>query len=319
MNLRPDYAGHSYNGVATFGRQPLWTDIDNINADVAVIGIPYENVMGYSGARLGPRGIREGSSGARNEIVRGAYNCERDEVFFGPPWKLVDCNDVPICGSDVEPSFSYIRDWVRRAARSKALLVFLGGDHAVTVPVVEAMEERGPFGIIQIDAHLDWSATRERPLGHEAPFRRCSEMKHVLGMAQLGIRYSTHSSKSDYIDARNYGSVILSPREMRSLGLRGVLDRIPKFDRYYVSIDIDSMDPSIAPGTGSPTHGGLFYDETRDLIEGIAGLGEIVGFDLVEVAPPLDPTPITNRLAARIILDFIGFILKRRKPVAVGT
>jgi agmatinase len=311
--LNTDYRGHGYAGVATFARQPLCTDIDHIDADVAVIGIPYENTMGYTGARLGPRGIREGSSGGYNEVVRGSWRLEQRDVYFGQPWRLVDCNDVPIAGSDVEPSFSYVRNWVTRAARSKALLVFLGGDHAITIPVVEAMSSRGPFGIVHIDAHLDWAGAEGREYGHESPLRRCSEMKHVLGMAQLGIRYSTFSAKEDYLDAERYGSVILTPRQLRQLGTGGVLAKIPKFDRYYVTIDIDGMDPSIAPGTGSTSDGGLLYDETRDLLEGIAGLGEIVGFDLVEVAPPLDPTHITGRLAARMILDFVGFILKEKE------
>ena len=311
--LNREYRGHGYSGVATFARQPLHIDIDNIDADVAVIGIPFENTMGRTGARLGPRGIRDGSSGGYNEVVRGAWRLEQRDVYFGAPWRLVDCGDVPISGSDFEPSFSYVRDWVSRAAKSKALLVFLGGDHAITTPVVEALTDRGPFGIVHIDAHLDWAGVEGRQYGHESPLRRCSELSHVLGMAQLGIRYSTFSAKEDYLDAERYGSVILTPRQLRQLGTKGVLERIPKFDRYYVTIDIDGMDPSIAPGTGALSPGGLLYDETRDLLEGVARLGHIVGFDVVEVAPQLDTSDMTSHLAARLILDFAGFILKERE------
>ena len=304
---------HASTGIVSFAMAPICNDLDGLDADVAVLGVPYENVMGQGGTRLGPRGIREASTGAQIEINRGYFSPEKDEYYFGPPWKVVDCSDVPISGADVEPSFTHVREYVRKIARSDALLVVLGGDHAVTTPVLEGLEARGPFGIVHIDAHMDWVGAPDRPFGHETPMRRASEMKHVQGMAQLGIRSFVYTSREDYQDALDYGSVVLTPRKMRELGTAGVIAQIPKCERYYVSIDIDGMDPSIAPGTGAVAHGGLLYDETRDLLEGVAGLGEIVGFDLVEVSPPLDPSGITSRLASRLILDFLAYILKQRE------
>lgn len=306
-------SGHFYCGIPTFAMAPLCEDLDNLDADVAVLGIPFENTMGNVGARMGPRAIREASVAGRSEIVNGYYHLDDDTTYLGAPWKFVDCGDVPIAASEVEPSFTYVREHVAKIAKSDAILVSLGGDHAITIPVLEALEERGPFGIIHIDAHMDW-ADGERHYGHDKPMRRASEMAHVTKMAQLGIRHFPTTSIASVKEAMAYGSVIMSTDKIREIGIEEAVSRIPKCERYYVSIDIDGMDPSIAPGTGGPAHDGFYYQEVRKLLKGIAGLGDIVGMDLVEVAPNLDvPSQITSHLASRILLDFIGFIFKERE------
>ena len=314
MDQDPNTPSHALTGICTFGYLPLCTDLDNIDADVAILGIPYENTMGPSGARMGPRGLREVSYANSYELREGSYSPDDDEVYLGAPWKIVDCGDVPIVGCDVEPSFTRIREMVRRITANDALLVSLGGDHAITVPVLEGLADKGPFGIIHIDAHMDWANYPGRPYCHSKPMRRASEMEHVTEMAQLGIRAFHFTSRESFQEAVDYGSKIFTPTKMRKLGLPGLLKEIPKCDRYYVSIDIDGMDPSIAPGTGSPDPGGLLYEETRELLKGIAGLGEIIAFDLVEVAPPLDlPVKPTCMLANRLICDLIGFVLKEKE------
>lgn len=305
---------HVFCGIPTFAYAPMQDDIDNIDADAAILGFPYENGYGYGGARMGPRGIRSASAAGINEIKNGYYHLDDDEDYLGEPWKIVDCGDVPVSGCDVEPTFTVARNMVERVAKSDALLVTLGGDHAVTIPVLEGLAERGPFGIIHIDAHMDW-AVLGRPYGHETPMRRASEMDHVTKMAQLGIRQFPLTSKQAVQDALDYGSVIMSTNKVRQLGIDETIARIPKCEKYYLSIDIDGMDLSIAPGTGSPSHGGFLYLEIRELLKRIAGLGEIVAFDLVEVAPPLEGSGSepTSALAVRIILDLIGFIFKERE------
>lgn len=105
----------------------------------------------------------------------------------------------------------------------------------------------------------------------------------------------------------------MSPRQMRKAGLDAVLEQIPAGERYFVTIDIDGLDPSIAPGTGTPSPGGLSYDDVNELLEGIAKRGQVIGFDLTEVSPPYDTTGITSQVGARIILDFVSFILKERE------
>ena len=111
---------------------------------------------------------------------------------------------------------------------------------------------------------------------------------------------------------RRAGSDILSVRDVRRLGTEAVLDRIPSGIDYYLTIDIDGFDPSIAPGTGTPSHGGFLYYEVQELIEGVAKKGNVVGMDLVEVAPPYDPAGVTSILAAQLLMNAIGFIFHER-------
>src|SRR5262249_6936058 len=155
---------------------------------------------------------------------------------------------------------------------------------------IRAYDDQAPVHIIHIDAHLDFVDERHGVrYGHGNPLRRASEMKHVTGLTQMGIRNVSSSNKSDYDAARKAGSDILSVRDVRRLGTEGVLKRIPKGVRYYCTIDIDGFDPSIAPGTGTPSHGGFLYYEILELLQGLTRQGEVVGLDLVEVAPDYDP------------------------------
>lgn len=134
----------------------------------------------------------------------------------------------------------------------------LGGDHSIHVPVIKAFDEQGPLHLVQFDAHLDFVDVRHGVrYGHGNPIRRASEMAHITGITQLGIRNVSSSNRKDYEDARKAGSDILSVREIRRLGKDAVLKRIPSSVNYYLTIDIDGFDPSIAPGTGTPSHGGF--------------------------------------------------------------
>ena len=148
--------------------------------------------------------------------------------------------------------------------------------------------------------------------GHGNPMRRAAEKGYVTGLSQIGIRNVSSTAKEGYDDARAMGSDILSVRHFRKLGVEGVLGRIPKGVRYYVTIDIDGFDPSIAPGTGTPSHGGFLYYEVLELLDGLCKQGDIVGMDLVEVAPDYDHTGTTAILAAQILMNTIGRILHHR-------
>jgi agmatinase len=189
----------------------------------------------------------------------------------------------------------------------------LGGDHAIHAPCIAAFSEEKPVHIVHFDAHLDFVDERHGVrYGHGNPLRRASEMKHVQGMTQLGIRNVSSSNREDYEAARRAGSAILSVRDVRRLGTAGTLAKIPAGQRYYVTIDIDGFDPSIAPGTGTPSHGGFLYYEVLEILQGLARQGDVVGIDLVEVAPHYDPTGITCFLAAQILMNFLGFIFQAR-------
>src|SRR6185312_12999713 len=202
---------------------------------------------------------------------------------------------------------------VRKILACGAMPVTLGGDHAVHAPVIEAFAGQEPVHIVHFDAHLDFVDERHGVrYGHGNPLRRASETGHVVSMTQLGIRNVSSSNRSDYEAARRFGSRIMSVREFRRLGVERVLEAIPSGPDYYVTIDIDGFDPSIAPGTGTPSHGGFLYYEVLELLQGVARKGRVVGVDLVEVAPAYDPSGITAFLAAQILLNFLGFIFHER-------
>ncbi|MBK8158626.1 MAG: agmatinase [Rhodospirillaceae bacterium] len=301
-------------GHCTFGKQPICTDWDNINADVAVLGVPYDMGTQYrSGARFGPRAIREAST-LFSFGHGGAYDFEDDVVYLPTDRvRIVDVGDADIVHTDTVKSHENTRFAVRKILASGAMPLILGGDHAVHAPVIEAFAGQEPVHIVHFDAHLDFVDERHGVrYGHGNPLRRASETGHVTGMTQLGIRNVSSSNRSDYDAARNFGSKILSVRHVRKLGTQGVLDLIPKGARYYVTIDIDGFDPSIAPGTGTPSHGGFLYYEVLEILQGLAKQGDVVGMDLVEVAPAYDPTGITGFLAAQLLLNFLGFIFEAR-------
>ncbi|GED69685.1 SpeB arginase/agmatinase/formimionoglutamate hydrolase SpeB [Brevibacillus reuszeri] len=303
-----------YTGICSFGKYPICTDLDQLDADVAIIGVPYDmGAQWKSGARMGPRGLREGST-LYSFGLDGAYDIERDEMYLGPDWRIVDCGDVDMVHGDLFQSFENTEEAIRKIVEKGAMPIVLGGDHSITIPVGKALDSVGPFHVIQIDAHMDWADHRSgQRFGHGSCIRRLSEMDHVKQIFQFGIRGISSSKKEDIDAAKDYGSVIMSPRQMRKAGLDAVLEQIPAGERYFVTIDIDGLDPSIAPGTGTPSPGGLSYDEVNEMLEGIAKRGQVIGFDLTEVSPPYDTTGITSQVGARIILDFVSFILKERE------
>ena len=301
-------------GHCTFGKQPVCLDWNAIDADVAVFGAPFDMGTQYrAGARFGPRAIREAST-LFSFGHGGAYDHE-DDVTYLPVEKvrIVDIGDADIIHTDTTKSHDNIERGVRQILKAGALPVVLGGDHSVHIPCIRAFDGEAPVHIVHIDAHLDFVDERHGVrYGHGNPLRRASEMAHVTGFTQLGIRNVSSSNRDDYAAARAAGSDILSVRQFRKLGPEGVLDRVPAGARYYLTIDIDGFDPSIAPGTGTPSHGGFLYYEILEFLQGLAGRGEVVGIDLVEVAPDYDRDGTTAFLAAQILMNLLGFVFHAR-------
>jgi len=300
-------------GICTFGKAPYCADWDSIDADVAIIGAPFDfGTQWRPGARFGPRAIREAST-LFAFGHGGAYDHEDDVTYLPSTLRMVDLGDADIIHTDTTGSHANIRKAVENCLAAGALPVVLGGDHSVNIPCVSAFEGRGDLHIVQIDAHLDFVDVRHGVrYGHGSPMRRAAEKSYVTGLTQIGIRNVSSTGKEGYVDARQVGSEILSVRQTRRLGTAAVLDKIPAGARYYVTIDIDGFDPSIAPGTGTPSHGGFLYYEVLELLAGLAKRGTVVGVDLVEVAPDYDHSGVTAILAAQILLNFIGRIFHAR-------
>ena len=301
-------------GISTFGKRPYIADWDAIKADVAVLGAPYDfGTQWRPGARFGPRAVREAST-LFSFGHAGAYDHEDDATYLASDVQIVDIGDADIIHTKTEESHANIEFGVRKILDAGAIPLVIGGDHSINIPCINAFSDQDPVHVIQIDAHLDFVDERHGvTAGHGNPMRRAIEKSWVTGMTQLGIRNVSSTAKEGYDDARARGSDILSVRQVRKLGLDAVLERIPLGARYYVTIDIDAFCPSIAPGTGTPSHGGFLYYDVLEILQGLAKRGQVAGIDLVEVAPAYDLTDSTQILAAQLLLNFIGFIFHNRK------
>jgi agmatinase len=266
-----------------------------------------------AGARFGPRGIREAST-LFSFGHAGAYDHEDDVTYLeADKISIVDIGDADIVHTDTIRSHANIEAGVRAILRAGAVPIILGGDHSVNIPCISAFDDEAPFHLVQIDAHLDFVDERHGvKYGHGNPMRRAAEKPYVTGLSQIGIRNVSSTARDGYEDARRMGSDIQSVRQFRALGPEGMLARIPAGERYYVTIDIDGFDPSIAGGTGTPSHGGFLYYEILEFLDGLTKRGDVIGVDLVEVAPDYDLSGSTTTLAAQLLLNFIGRIKHNR-------
>ena len=316
-------SGHGYEtgrlnlpfvGVSTFAKRELVTDWSQINAEVAVLGAPFDfGTQWRAGARFGPRGIRDAST-LFSFGHSGAYDHEDDVTYLTEDVKIVDIGDADIIHTDTIKSHKNIEKGVRSILKAGALPVVLGGDHSVNIPCVNAFSNSGPIHILQIDAHLDFVDERHGvKYGHGNPMRRAAEKNYVTGLTQVGIRNVSSTSQEGYEDAKAMNSDILSVRQTRKIGPKNLVGRIPKDSNVYVTIDIDAFCPSIAPGTGTPSHGGFLYYEILEILQHLSKQNKVVGIDLVEVAPDYDQSGSTTILAAQILLNFLGFIFHNQQ------
>ena len=283
-------SGHGYEsgrlnlpfvGLCTFGKFPYQPDWDKIDADFAILGAPFDfGTQFRAGARFGPRGIREAST-LFSFGHAGAYDHEDDVTYLeADKTRIVDIGDADLEHTDTIRSHGNIEGGVRG---------------------------------LQIDAHLDFVDERHGvKYGHGNPMRRAAEKPYVTGLSQIGIRNVSSTARDGYEDARRMGSDIQSVRQFRALGPEGMLARIPAGERYYVTIDIDGFDPSIAAGTGTPSHGGFLYYEILEFLDGLTKQGDGIGVELVEGAPDYDLSGSTTTLAAQLLLNFIGRIQHNR-------
>jgi agmatinase len=304
------------SGIATFAKTDLCTDLHHIDADIAILGAPFDiGIQGKTGTRLGPRGIRIASTRFRYKSG-GSYDPERDTVFLDTDrWKIVDCGDVDYVPGDLDTSLDNLTAAIEVIRSQGVMPVVLGGDHSITYPILRGFEDCGGVYIIHFDAHLDW--TKEiggQTLSNGSPMRNCAALEHVESILTLGVRGIGSSGPQDFADAKAQGTKFYSPKEIRRIGIEQILTALPQGAQVYITIDIDAMDATMVPGTGSPMFGGFDYDEMVEMFEAIAKRHPVIGIDLAEVSPPYDvPGDTTCYLAARLISDLLGFVTKERE------
>ena len=306
----------SFTGITTFCRTPYVSEIDQVQADVAVLGIPYDEAVGYRpGTRFGPRSIREYSMRFpyfnENGGQKGYWDIDKRRWFLTKT-TMGDCGDVDVVPLNMAYVHQQIEANIKGFLRSGALPVSLGGDHSVTYPVVKAFERLGPLSLVQFDAHLDRRDTVGGvKYGHGSPIKRISELEYIEKIVTIGLR-GLRAPEEDYLEAEARGDILISCKTVREIGAGEVVNRIPFLGKCYVTIDIDALDPSVAPGTGTPEADGLTFYQLKEMLSGLAATNQIVGFDLVEVNPYLDSSGRTSLIAAQLIVEFLAAIFAQR-------
>jgi agmatinase len=300
-----------FSGIATFLRAPICADLSHLEADVAILGIPFdEGTTWKPGSRLAPRRIREmamrfapvGASSGYFDLDEGKRYLEQELRRQ----RLVDCGDVDILYTNPEGTFANATRAVAQILRHGALPVVLGGDHAVSFPVVRAYTEQ--LQVVHFDAHIDYSPfVHGIRFANTQPMRHIAAMPHVQRILQVGIR-SLRNAEEVITESRADGNEVLTVLQTRQMGLDAFLALVGG-GPTYVSIDIDALDMPFVPGCSSAEVGGFTYDELRGMLFGIARSANVVGFDLVEVNPMVDvASDNTSLLAAQLTIEFLGRI-----------
>lgn len=306
-------------GITSFMKLPIHETFETLEADVGFLGIPYD--VGNSwrpGTRFGPREIRNYSARYAawgGALPEGYWDInQRRRLLKGVC--MVDCGDVDVAYYDIDRNMRQITGSVSALLDRNVFPILVGGDHSVTYPSICAFERFAPLDIAQIDAHLDWIDEVDGVrYANGSPMRRAMEHNFTRNMVQLGIR-DLRSREADFETAVTAGSHIVTRQEIREQGIDATLAGLPDLGNVYVTIDIDGLDPSIAPGTGSPTVDGLLYHEIRGLLQGLASQGKVVGFDVVEVNPMVDLNGQTCLLATTLIVEFLGAIFASAEPAS---
>jgi agmatinase len=233
-------------------------------------------------------------------------------LFDGKPVSCIDAGDIPTTMHDNAVNRARIEAKTREVLALPAVPILLGGDDSVVIPFLAGFADRGPVWILQIDAHIDWrDEVHGERYGYSSPMRRASEMAHVAGIMQVGLRSVGSARLAEIEAARHYGSRFVTAREVHAEGVEAALRHIPEGARVVVTLDCDGLDPGIMPGVAARTPGGLTYGQVIDLIAGLGRRAKIAGADVVELYPPADINGVSALTAARLLVNAIGTIVRQ--------
>ena len=302
-----------FAGPDTFARLPRLDEVGT--AAVAVLGIPFDSGVSYRpGARFGPSAIRAGS-----KLLRPYH-----PALEVQPWavqQVVDAGDVAANPFSIDDAITAVESHTRDLLAHVGHVIAIGGDHTIALPLLRATSARhGPVSLVHFDAHLDtWDTYFDAPYTHGTPFRRAVEegLLALESSAHVGIRGPLYTPE-DLLEDAGLGFATVSTLDVARRGVDDAIGRV--CDRVgdrpvYVSIDIDVLDPAHAPGTGTPEPGGLTSRELQLILRGLDGLN-VVGADVVEVAPAFDHAELTALAAANVVYELLG--LFARRTVAKG-
>ena len=296
------FAVPRFGGLPTFMRLPYVDDPDGI--DIGLIGVPWDGgTTNRAGARHGPREIRNQSS-----FIRRIH-----QTTLTSPYDIcnvADLGDTSVNPIDLMDTLKRVEEFFARVHSAGTVPLTAGGDHLITLPIMRAIARDGTIGMVHFDAHTDTNDSYfgENKYTHGTPFRRAVEegLLDPKRTIQIGIRGSLYT-KNDYDYVRETGIRMIAIEEYFEMGVDAVIEearRVVGYGPTYISFDVDGLDPVYAPGTGTPEIGGYSTFDAQTMIRGLKGLN-LVGGDVVEVAPPFDPSGNTALVGATIMFEIL--------------
>jgi len=289
--------------VRTFLGAPYVKNLDELKADFAVLGVPFdEGTWGWPGERYGPRDLRESSQEYNHDLSEGFYYIEGDRTTLkGKRW--ADVGDIEVFPTVPATTEEKVTNAVRKILQKNALPIVLGGDHSISFPVIRALDR--DVTVIHFDAHLDTWNGEPGNLDHASWVNRTAKLPHVKKIVQIGMRGLANDPEA-IGNARKIGTKIVTSEQIHKKGVQWALDQIPSSDAIYISLDVDVMDPLLAPGTGTLEPDGLNFHEIDELLKGATKKGKLAGFDVVEVNPMRDSSGRTAQTAVRLMIDMLS-------------
>jgi len=293
----------TFVGVRTFLGAPYVANLDELHADFAVLGVPFdEGTWGWPGERYGPRAMRESSQEYNHDLTEGFYYIDGERtVLKGKHW--VDAGDVPVMPTVPAQTDDKITEMVRKIRAKGALPIVLGGDHSLTFPVLRAFDI--PVTVIHFDAHLDTWNGAPGNLDHASWVNRAAKLSQVKKVVQIGQRGLANDEEA-MANARKAHTTIITSEQIHRQGVEWALAQVASSENIYITFDVDVMDPTLAPGTGTLEPDGLSFSEIDGLLKGVTSKGRLVGMDVVEVNPMRETSTRTEQTAIRLLIDTLG-------------
>jgi agmatinase len=299
----PGQAVPTFVGIRTFMGAPYVTNLEELHADFAVLGVPFdEGTWGWPGERYGPRAMRESSQEYNHDLTEGFYYIDGDRtVLKGKRW--VDVGDVPVMPTVPSQTDDKITEMVGKIRSKGAFPIVLGGDHSITFAVLRAVDI--PVTVLHFDAHLDTWNGAPGNLDHASWVNRAARLPNVKKVIQLGQRGLANDEEA-MANARKARTTIITAEQIHRSGIERVLAQIPASESIYITFDVDVMDPTLAPGTGTLEPDGLNFSEIDGLLKGVTSKGHLIGMDIVEVNPMRDGSTRTEQTAIRLLIDTLS-------------
>ena len=267
---------------------PILSDWSNLNHKAVVFGAPFGkpyNTQGFpNNQSTAPDRLRDASP--RILIDQNAIDLDLETESTLASISVADGGNIPLRDNDIDQHYSEIEGAVRYLVDRGVLSVSIGGDDGITNPVLRGLDPLNDVTVIQIDAHMDWKNERfgEKD-GYSSPMRRASEMAHISGVHQLGIRSYGSATAQDLKDAKDWGAKIYLAKDIHENGIELFLNELPEAGKFFITLDVDGLDPSVVPGTVALSPGGLDWMQVVACFEGISKKGQIIGLNVVELAP----------------------------------